>query len=79
MGKVDIERTAIKKVFSNVIEEMAFMFGEALDDDEVVEGVADAVQATMGFSGPLVGTLTVAAPPGNVRYARCEYVGIRFG
>lgn len=52
----------IRNVFCDVLEKMAFMFGELAEEDEMPPSVESAVEASMTFSGPFKGGLALAVP-----------------
>lgn len=56
----DIQRV-VGTVFCDVIERLAFMFGEPCDKDDLPGGQAHA-STTMTFSGPWQGTLELVVP-----------------
>ncbi len=49
------------RVFCEVIEQMAFMFGEELET-EAAEPVSEALCARMTFEGPMSGSMLLAVP-----------------
>jgi chemotaxis protein CheY-P-specific phosphatase CheC len=53
--------TAVK-VLAGVLEQMAFLFAEIVEKTELPDSCEDAVQACMGFRGPVSGTLSLAVP-----------------
>jgi CheY-specific phosphatase CheX len=60
---VSAEPTAcVAKVFCEVIEQMAFMFGESAEREDMPGLSEDGLRIRMGFSGPMEGELTMAAP-----------------
>jgi len=52
----------LKKVCCDVFEQLAFMFGEDLDKDEVECDAESFIRADMAFSGYLSGTLEIIVP-----------------
>ena len=59
----DSRRATIIAVFSDVMEQMAFMFAEAAEEEEAPSmGDTGLVQAVMGFEGPFHGTLELVVP-----------------
>ncbi len=62
----DVSNTVLE-VFTNVLENMAFMFPEPLAPGEIPEYNTNALGAQLKFSGPLNGCLQAVAP-----HAFCE-------
>ncbi len=54
----------VENTFCEIVEKMAFMFGEMPDEDTPADAVVDAVEASISFEGHFSGTFTVAAPAG---------------
>lgn len=52
----------ISSVFINIIETMAFMFGEVVAKDDLPESADDYFLASMGFSGERSGTVSLVVP-----------------
>lgn len=52
----------VTEVFTSVMEQTAFMFGEPADKDELPLSGTPLVQASMSFHGPMGGTLLMAVP-----------------
>ena len=52
----------LKSVYCDVIEKMAFMFGEPAEAEEMPQSAPRAVLAHISFKGPLEGTLALAVP-----------------
>lgn len=52
----------VTEVFCDVVESLAFMFGEAADEDELPASAAGYILATMSFSGPMTGRIELAVP-----------------
>jgi CheY-specific phosphatase CheX len=52
----------LTEVFCEVLEEVAFMFGEPSSKDELLTNAAKRLHATMTFAGSTYGTLGVAMP-----------------
>jgi chemotaxis protein CheY-P-specific phosphatase CheC len=50
------------EVFCNVLENLAFMFAEAIEDEEVRQTPEAYLVARMRFAGPMRGALRLAAP-----------------
>ena len=55
-------RPTTAKIFSNVLEHLAFMFVETPDETEMPGSSPPYVEAQMTFSGPFSGRLCLAAP-----------------
>jgi CheY-specific phosphatase CheX len=49
-------------VFCEVLEKMAFMFGERVEKEDLPQIAAEYVQVKMTFTGPLRGGLALAVP-----------------
>ncbi len=52
----------VGNAFLDVIEKLAFMFGEPVYKDEAAEAPFNAVQARMSFRGAMSGSLLLAVP-----------------
>lgn len=50
------------ETFCEVLENLAFMFGETADEEELPASVSDCILATMSFSGAMSGRLELAVP-----------------
>lgn len=55
-------RAMLARVFSQVAENLAFMFVEPQEDESLLDPAGPCVAAEMTFTGPFSGTLTLAAP-----------------
>jgi len=55
-------RDIAKSVFIDVLEKLAFMFGDAVPKDEIPEPSSDCTEAYMTFKGPRSGTLGIVVP-----------------
>ncbi len=55
-------RTRVGEVLCEVIERMAFMFGDPVEKSLIPPDAAPALQVDMEFNGPVGGRLTVASP-----------------
>lgn len=55
-------RQKLVKVLEQVLEQLAFMFGEAVEKEELTSGFERYLHATMIFKGKASGTLGVAIP-----------------
>lgn len=58
----DSQTENIQDVFCNVIDNLAFMFGDPVAKEELPATVEDCTEAAIGFSGPSSGRLVLAAP-----------------
>ncbi len=58
MGKEEI----VSNVVIDVLEDLAFMFGEQVDKDEIPFTDSDYIQVAMTFSGPSKGQLSLTVP-----------------
>jgi len=54
----------ISNVVIDVLEELAFMFGEKVDKDELPKNGAGYIQVKMGFTGPQNGEISLTVPEG---------------
>ena len=52
----------LQEVFCDVVEKLAFMFGEVAEKDDMPPVEGESIQARMAFTGPMSGSLLVAAP-----------------
>lgn len=57
----DVQRI-VENVFCEVIEQIAFMFGEPEDKFEIAAGGTAMARASMSFQGPCAGRLELAVP-----------------
>ena len=55
-------QSTAESTFVEVVEKLTFMFGEQVDVADVVTDAEPWVEARMGFSGDLEGTLAVVVP-----------------
>ena len=62
--------------FSEVVEQLTFMFGEVVPKDEAHTPGMLFTQATMSFSGDLTGTLSVAVPSDVTAEIAANILGI---
>jgi CheY-specific phosphatase CheX len=60
MNKED--RTLLRDVCFSVFEQLAFMFGDELEDDEIDCPADTFFRATMGFKGAEQGTVAIVVP-----------------
>ena len=56
------ERKILKEVCFGVFEQLAFMFGDELEDDEIEAEANRFLRASMGFKGPQQGTVAIVVP-----------------
>jgi CheY-specific phosphatase CheX len=56
------ERKILKEVCFGVFEQLAFMFGDELEDDEIEAESNRFLRASMGFRGPQQGTVAIVVP-----------------
>ena len=56
------ERKILKEVCFAVFEQLAFMFGDELEDDEIEAEANRFLRASMGFNGPQQGTVAIVVP-----------------
>ncbi|MBU8920401.1 MAG: chemotaxis protein CheX [Bacteroidales bacterium] len=59
---MQIQNDIIDTVFCDVLEQLAFMFGESVPVDEMPEAVDNGLAATMNFSGDSTGVITLVIP-----------------
>ena len=60
---MDAERQEkLNAVLENVLEQFAFMFCDPVTPDELPEPDGELMRASMAFTGPTSGRLTIAAP-----------------
>ena len=52
----------LQEVFCDVVEKLAFMFGEAIEKEDLPPVENEGIEANMAFSGPINGTLILATP-----------------
>ena len=55
-------KEALAQVLTDVLEQMAFMFTDQVDEDQPPEPAEDGLLAKMGFSGPFAGSMMLAVP-----------------
>ncbi len=60
MNKED--RKILRDVCFSVFEQLAFMFGDELEEDEIDIGADTFFRATMGFKGPMQGSISIIVP-----------------
>lgn len=60
MNKED--RKVLRDVCFSVFEQLAFMFGDELDADEIEISADSFLRASMGFAGAMQGTVAIAVP-----------------
>lgn len=60
MNKED--RKILRDVCFSVFEQLAFMFGEELEDDEIENNADTFFRATMGFKGTIQGSVSIVVP-----------------
>jgi CheY-specific phosphatase CheX len=56
------ERKILKEVCFGVFEQLAFMFGDELEDDEIEASAKRFLRASMGFKGSQQGTVAIVVP-----------------
>jgi hypothetical protein len=56
------QREKLKKVCSDVFEQLAFMFGEVIEKDEVESDAEEFLRASMTFSGNRSGSIEIIIP-----------------
>lgn len=52
----------LRNVFCDILERMAFMFGDLAEEEEMPDTMNNATAASMTFTGPIKGSLTLAVP-----------------
>ncbi len=60
----DEQRQTMLETFFEVIEQMAFMFGEAAEISDLPGNIENGVRASMSFKGPFSGDIKLAVPAG---------------
>jgi len=60
MNKED--RKILRDVCFSVFEQLAFMFGDELEDDEIEISADTFLRATMGFKGTMQGSVSIVVP-----------------
>lgn len=55
-------RKILSEVCYSVFEQLAFMFGDELEDDDITFDGDSFLKASMGFSGPQQGTVAIVVP-----------------
>lgn len=58
------QQAQIEQVFTDVLETIAFMFGDAVAPGELDPGAEPCLCASMQFMGPSKGSISIAAPGG---------------
>jgi len=66
----------LKKVCCDVFEQLAFMFGEELDRDEVESDSESFISAEMTFSGHLAGSIELIVPSELTRKLAYNILGL---
>jgi CheY-specific phosphatase CheX len=56
------DRKVLCEVCFGVFEQLAFMFGEELEEEDIETDADTFIKATMGFSGPQQGTVSIVVP-----------------
>jgi CheY-specific phosphatase CheX len=56
------ERKILKEVCFSVFEQLAFMFGDELEDEEIEASGNRFLKASMGFKGPQQGSVAIIVP-----------------
>jgi hypothetical protein len=69
----------IKEVFCDVLEKLAFMFGEPIPKEEIIQTDSRFVKAWMTFSGQFSGTLSIAVPEEMCTEIAANVLGMEAG
>lgn len=69
-------REMLNEVFYNVLENLAFMFGESVENDSLDEMAHDAVEARMRFAGPFSGSLSLVMPRNMCQELAANVLGL---
>ncbi len=64
------------RVFCEVLERLAFMFGEPAPKEELLQNPAEGMKVSMAFAGPMKGTLTLAVPSSMCSEIAANVLGI---
>jgi len=66
----------LSEVFCEVAENLAFMFGELAEEDEMPPAPPEGVCASMGFTGAFPGSLAMAVPVEMCREIAANVLGV---
>lgn len=66
----------LESVFCEVLETLAFMFGDAVDKDEIPTSVEDVLEATITFTGAKQGKLSLVASRGIAMELAANALGV---
>lgn len=72
----DEQRQRIEEVFCEVLEKLAFVFGEPAGRDELPAPEGDLFEARMSYAGPTKGALRLAVSEGLFREIAANLLGI---
>lgn len=64
------------RVFNNIIEQLAFMFGEAVEKDELPAIDTDFIHALVSFKGEMYGTVELIVPEGMCAEIAANVLGM---
>lgn len=70
------QQEIFKKVCCDVFEQLAFMFGEELDRDEVESNSDTFIKASMSFSGNVSGDIEIIVPSELAQKLACNILGL---
>lgn len=72
----DDTQDQLKDVFASILENLAFMFGDAVDVADLPAQLDAALEASIGFTGEHRGTLRLVAPAGIADELAANILGI---
>jgi CheY-specific phosphatase CheX len=70
------DRKILCQVCFSVFEQLAFMFGEELEEDEIDIDADRFLRASMGFNGPQQGTVVIVVPLTITSLMACNILGL---
>lgn len=72
-------REVVQRATRKILQNMAFMFGEPVDKDEVPAAQGEFLQAAMTFSGPVFGSFRMTMPASLACEVAASMLGIDTG
>ena len=70
------DRKILRKACFNVFEQLAFMFGDELENDEIESDADRFLRASMGFNGIKQGTVEIVVPWEISSLLACNILGL---
>ena len=70
------QKSLLVETFSGVLEDLAFMFGDVVDTEELVPTANEYVRASMQFGGEMKGTLSIVVPSDMCREIAANILGM---